>query len=109
MQPKWQRRMRSCCEVLHAWSCLDVYLLTILASLLELDRFTQFIIGGECDGINKIVSQYLGYLVHSAEDGCLQVKSVFDPGYVVLFLASFFCMCVGHFVMYAANAALGAR
>jgi len=109
MSPSWQRRMRSFAEVLHAWSCLDVFLLTVLVSLLELNQFAAFIIGGECDGLNKLVSQYLGYMVTDSDDGCLQVNTAFEPGYVVLFLASFFCMCVGHFIMFAANAALGAQ
>lgn len=107
MRPRWQRRMRTLAEVLHAWSCLDVFLLTVLVSLMELDKFTQFMVGGECDSLNLLVAKYVS--PSEASGGCINVETSVMSGFAVLFLASFFCMCVGHFIMYAANTALGGR
>ena len=45
---KAQMHLLNVTEVLQAWSTLDVFLLTIVTSLLELKTFAGFIVGDIC-------------------------------------------------------------
>jgi uncharacterized paraquat-inducible protein A len=40
-------------EILNAWTTIDVFVVSILAVLLEIPTFASFIIGNKCDGINS--------------------------------------------------------
>jgi hypothetical protein len=45
-------------EVVNAWSALDVWCVTILASLLEIQQFAKFIVGDSCY-LKQYLSAYL--------------------------------------------------
>ena len=53
-----QRQLFVLAEVLNAWSTLDVYCISILAALLEIQQFAAFIVGDSCDGINKLLANF---------------------------------------------------
>ena len=44
-------------EVLNAWSALEVFVISIIAALLEISQFASFIVGDDCDPINKVISK----------------------------------------------------
>ena len=46
-------------EVLNAWSALDVFIVSIIAALLQIRQFAQFIVGGRCDAIDALLRKYL--------------------------------------------------
>jgi len=45
-------------ETVYAWATLDVFLIVLFASLLELDKVVKFTIGDECDGLNQVLQDY---------------------------------------------------
>ena len=100
-----QHRLLVAAEIAHAWSALDVFLLTLVASLLELDQFSQFIVGSECDGVNRLLSRYFSPLV-SGEPRCFVVDAQLEPGVWLLFAASLVSMASGHLVMHGGARAL---
>jgi hypothetical protein len=60
---KFQSRLLTLTATIHAWSALEVFVISIIAALLELQQFAQFIIGHRCDLINKVLRAY-GMLTH---------------------------------------------
>jgi Paraquat-inducible protein A len=46
-------------EVANAWSSIEVFLLSVVAALLEISTFANFMVGHKCDFINSILSQYI--------------------------------------------------
>ena len=167
LRPATQRRLLVAAEVAHAWSALDVFLLTLVracvsacmrtyvsacarecvgppthtgaaaraatcnpstqaaarclhlprlapspcpcapqvASLLELDQFSQFIVGDECDGVNRLLSLYFSPLV-GGEPRCFVVDAQLEPGVWLLFVASLVSLVSGHLFMHGGARAL---
>lgn len=58
MTYKFQNRLLSLTSTIHAWSALEVFVISIIAALLELQQFAQFIVGNRCDLINKVLGMY---------------------------------------------------
>ena len=50
-------RTRTACEVLYAWSALDVFVVSLIVSVLQIRQFAAFIIGDKCDAINPLLEQ----------------------------------------------------
>lgn len=59
---KFQSRLLTLTSTIHAWSALEVFVISIIAALLELQQFAQFIIGNRCDMINKVLKHFGMYL-----------------------------------------------
>lgn len=38
----------------NAWSALDVFIISIVAALLQIQQFAQFIVGGRCDATGGV-------------------------------------------------------
>eukprot|EP00727_Mastigamoeba_balamuthi_P002904 m51a1_g12610 hypothetical protein (882) ;mRNA; r:1378-4099 len=45
-------------EVLNAWACIDVYMVSMAVALLELRQFAEFMVGSSCDSINRVLREY---------------------------------------------------
>jgi len=110
--PTSPRRLRSllvACEVLYAWSCLDVFVVILAASLLELDQVAKFSIGKECDAINQVLAQYprLGGLL-PGEPSCFGVAPTLDAGYWLMLAGVIISILAGGFVVRSAHCALAA-
>ena len=105
LRPQQTRRLYRWCEVAQAWACLDVFILTTIVSLIELDQFSKFILGDECDGINKVLDEYFSDLV-DGDTVCFGTRSTPLRGCWILFTASLFQHAAGWFVIHAATVAL---
>uniref|UniRef100_A0A7S3BEG8 Uncharacterized protein n=1 Tax=Haptolina ericina TaxID=156174 RepID=A0A7S3BEG8_9EUKA len=96
-------------EVCYAWAMLDVFAVMVIASLLELDQFAQFIVQGEVDGINAIMQQYSEF--HPYLPGqfvTFGVTPTLEAGYWLMTAFVFLSNPVGLFVMHAASITLDA-
>ncbi len=51
-----QRALFVCMEVVYAWAAMEVFVVAITAALLEISQFAQFIIGAQCDAIDKALA-----------------------------------------------------
>jgi hypothetical protein len=73
-----QRQVFILAEILNAWTALDVFCISILAALLELQQFAAFIVGDSCDGINQILTKYLDGPLEG-DDKCFDVIAKLKP------------------------------
>ena len=90
-----QRRMEIVAEVCGAWAALDVFLVAALAAVLQIGRFTEFIVGDACDGINKVLREIsnlggdgLDPLRLNGDDVCFDVDTRMESGCWVLVCAA---------------------
>ena len=59
-------------KILLAWCSFDVFFISMLASVYEIQQFAEFIIGDACDEINKILKEYFDELLNG-DDVCFDV------------------------------------
>lgn len=108
LTPRLQRGVFVVTEVFNAWSALEVVVVSIVAALLELQQFSQFIIGSRCDIINPLLAQYFGpYL--DGDTKCFDVIATLDDGCFFLFAACAIYIIVGLGVQIACHKALRER
>jgi len=73
-------------EVFNAWAGLDVFVVALLAAVLEIERFAQFIIGDMCTGINVILAKYFDKVLNlDGDDKCFDVTTTLNNGSWMLF------------------------
>lgn len=103
-----QHRLYVAIEVFNAWSALDVFVLAIIASLLELQQFAQFIIGDKCDSINPLLAKYFDKAL-DGDDKCFDVIATLSEGCWVLFAAALVMNVCSLIVMNSCHGALMER
>ncbi len=80
-------------EVIYAWSALDVFAVSIIASMLEIKQFAMFMVGDKCDAINAVLAQYFDEQLHH-DDKCFDVETTLSAYSAFLFFAPVFVMLV---------------
>lgn len=55
LRPRMQRLAFHIIEIFNAWSALEVFVASVLAALLELETFAQFIVGTKCDPLDAVL------------------------------------------------------
>jgi len=80
----FQRKIYVITEILNAWAAIDVFVISIIAALLEISQFAQFIIGDRCDLINQILAEYFNGSLNGV-DKCFDVVTKLDAGCWLLF------------------------
>jgi hypothetical protein len=94
-----QRKIHVVVEVLHAWGALEVFVLAIVAALLELKQFAGFIVGGRCNVIDKYIKHYLQQALPKGDMVCFTVVTKLLSGSFILVIASIAMIAVGQYVM----------
>ncbi|KAL6069451.1 Transmembrane protein [Balamuthia mandrillaris] len=87
LRPIFQRLLFLVSEVLNAWSSLEVFIVSIVAALLQIDQFAEFIVGDKCEAIDDIVEQYLKNFLHGEPATCFSVVATLQWGCWLLFIA----------------------
>jgi len=95
-------------EVANAWNAVDVFVVCIIAALLEIHQFALFIIGDSCDGINQILEQYFDDQLNG-NDTCFDVIASIKTDYWVLCVAAFLMLFGGLPIVALCNAAIHDR
>lgn len=83
MTLKNQNRVFVFAEICNAWSAIEVFLLSVLASMLELSQFAAFMVGDHCDFLKGRFMKDL----FNEEDTCFSVQSRLGSGSI--------CLCCG--------------
>eukprot|EP01126_Amoeba_proteus_P062631 TRINITY_DN8544_c0_g2_i11.p1 TRINITY_DN8544_c0_g2~~TRINITY_DN8544_c0_g2_i11.p1 ORF type:complete len:709 (-),score=113.77 TRINITY_DN8544_c0_g2_i11:67-2193(-) len=100
-----QTKVYKVTEVLNAWSALDVLVVALLVSLLELNQLAQFIIGDRCklidEGLKSIFGESLNGQTH-----CFAAHTVLSEGCWTLFCAVVLYLVVGTYVMRTCHSSL---
>lgn len=77
------------CEILYAWSCLDVFVVSVLLTIAEISQFSRFMVGDRCDAINPIISKYFGHEeIIEGHETCFDVITVLRSGSWLLIVAA---------------------
>eukprot|EP00727_Mastigamoeba_balamuthi_P012620 m51a1_g7981 hypothetical protein (1259) ;mRNA; f:59901-63961 len=76
-------------EVCNAWACIDVYIVSMAAALLEIRQFAGFMVGDRCDGINRVLEQYFAQDLEG-HNICFEVIAKLTPGSWPLIVSIFF-------------------
>lgn len=67
------RRLILFAEICNAWNALDVFLVSVVASLLELPTFANFMVGHRCDIINRIIKD--NFETFDGKDVCFGIHT----------------------------------
>lgn len=70
-------------EVANAWGAIEVFIIAIIASLIEINPFSESMVGEQCGLANKILSGWSGSDSNDL-DHCFGVKSSIDGSSAVL-------------------------
>ena len=103
-----QKFLYSLAEILNAWSCLDVFVVAIMAAILEISQFTSFIVGDKCDAINPFISKYF-YDILDGHETCFEVQAYLQSGCWLLFIAAIIFFISSNIVMKVCRNALDER
>ena len=103
-----QKFLYSVAEILNAWSCLDVFVVAIMAAILEISQFTSFIVGDKCDAINPFISKYF-YDILDGHETCFEVQAYLQSGCWLLFVAAIIFFISSNIVMKVCRNALDER
>ena len=87
-----QRKLFIVIDILHAWSCLDVFVVSIVAAVLEIEQFSQFIIGDKCKFLQVFIDRLNPLL--NGDDKCFDVIAQLNYGCWILFGA-----CILHIIV----------
>ena len=102
MSAKWQRRYYNACEVTYAWDTLDVFVVSLLACVLQIKQFAVFLIGDNCDAIEDLLAGF------GAPDApklkCFDVATKLEPGSFMLIFGWLFSAVVAWVIMRVAHA-----
>ena len=105
---KLQQRLYVACEVSTAWAALDVFAVGVVAALLEISKFAQFMVGHRCDALNRFLGKHLDRAL-GGDDKCFDVSTELTRGAWVLLPAAFVSGVVGVVLLRKAKAKLDAR
>ena len=84
---KIQKFIYTICEILNAWSCIDVFVISIIAAIVEISQFTAFIVGDKCDFINPFLAKFFDNTLNG-HDTCFEVDAFLQSGCWILFAAA---------------------
>ena len=95
MSRRAQKFLYSIAEILNAWSCIDVFVIALLASVLQIAQFAEFMVGDKCDSIDPIIHNYFSKTLNG-HDSCFEVQTyllegswLFFAAAITFFIASF--------------------
>ncbi|KAH0786032.1 hypothetical protein GPJ56_010050 [Histomonas meleagridis] len=89
LKRKFQRTLYKACEVMYAWSCLDVFVISVIAAILEISQFAGFMVGDKCEMIDPIVQQFFSEEEYiKGHENCFSVITVLLDGCYILFVAA---------------------
>ena len=101
----WQRKVFVLTEVLNAWSALEVFVISIIAAVLEIRQFAAFIVGDKCDPINGILKDYFNQDLDN-DAKCFDVIATLEAGCWILFAACIIYLGVATLVMRVCHRAI---
>ena len=77
---------------------MEVFVVAIIASILEIRQFAAFIVGDKCDPINALMKEYFNAELNG-DTKCFDVIATLESGCWILFSACIIYFGVASFVM----------
>jgi len=95
-------------EVLNAWAALDVLVVSGVASVLEIRRFAQFMLGDGCDGMNAILRETMDEPLEG-NDTCFDVIASMKTESWMSYSAAFLLLTLGILMRVLGHKAIAER
>ena len=95
-------------EVLNAWNALDVFVVSIVAALMEIQQFAAFIVGENCDAINAALAEFYDEELEG-DDKCFDVIATLKSDAWLLYVAAFMLIVAGLGVLGMCRTAVAER
>ena len=108
MPRKAQKIFYEISEVLNAWSCIDVFVIAIFASLLEIAQVAKFMVGDKCDSIDPIIQKYFSDSLND-HNSCFEVQTYLEGGCWMFFCAAISFFISSFFILKVCRNALNER
>ena len=80
-------------DMCDAWSSLGVFMVSVIAALMQLHQLTMFILGDFCHDINMLIAAHFNDFT-SGDNWCLDVGGSILPGFWILVAAYLFSVAV---------------
>ena len=87
MTRKTQKILYTIAEKLNAWSCIDVFVITAIPSISQIELITKFMVGDKCNTIDPIFEAYFSKYL-DGYNTCLKVKIYLEKGFWLFFVAA---------------------
>ena len=98
-----RRKLFVALEVLGAWSALDVTLVSVVMSFLQVGRFATFIVGDKCDALGPVLRIPAVTELLDGDDKCIDVKVDFLGGLWWMVGVALLAIATTEFVKYKAR------
>ncbi|KAH0795623.1 hypothetical protein GPJ56_000502 [Histomonas meleagridis] len=91
MKYKLMKLLFEIVETIYAWSCLDVFVISIIAAVLEISQFAGFMVGDKCEMIDPIVEMFFSDedIIHGHEKCFSVITRLLSGSYLLLVAAVF--------------------
>ncbi|CAE8735643.1 unnamed protein product [Polarella glacialis] len=99
-----QKKLVAAAQTLQAWSAIDVFVVSIIASVMEISMLVKFMVGDKCDAIDKFLQSppavIAGWLPPElvAHPTCVDLTTSLEPGCWCLFAGALVSAVVGQVV-----------
>jgi hypothetical protein len=107
MTLKRQRRFLVVAEIANAWSAVEVFLLSVVAALLQISSFASFMIGDKCELINSLASEMFND--EDFDTTCFTVDASLELSCWYLVMGAMLNSCLVSFCLRFAHAAVEER
>ena len=108
MKKRTASRVYVLAEVCNAWSAMEVFMISVVAALLEIQQFAAFIVGDKCDPINAFLEKYFDAPL-DGDDVCFDVVATLAPDCAYLFTGAALNTIVSWSMLRMAHSALDER
>jgi len=105
---KVQQTLYDICTILYAWSGIDIFIVSIIASIAEISQFALFMVGDKCDFINPYLEKYFADVLGDY-DNCFSVISRLQGGCWILFASVIIYTIAVQVIMNVSRRALDER
>eukprot|EP01114_Cavostelium_apophysatum_P012565 TRINITY_DN2842_c0_g1_i1.p1 TRINITY_DN2842_c0_g1~~TRINITY_DN2842_c0_g1_i1.p1 ORF type:complete len:1131 (+),score=314.29 TRINITY_DN2842_c0_g1_i1:215-3607(+) len=93
-----QRRFFVVTEIFNAWSAIEVFVIAIIAAVLQIEKFAQFIVGDHCDLFVPYLKEYFSEEL-DGDLRCFDVVATLAEGCWLLFCAAVIYLLSAFIVM----------
>ena len=84
---KKQTILYNIAEILNAWSCIDVFVIALIAGVVQIGQFALFLVGDKCDPIDPILKKYFSNIL-GIHNSCFEVETYLSEGSWLFFSAA---------------------
>ena len=102
---KYQRSLYVFVEIMNAWASIEVFVVTLLVSLLEIEQFAGFMVEDTCKAINPIIETYLSGVLEDSSS-CFSVIATLESGVFCFLMGAIFYLICAWTIMRTCHKAL---